>query len=444
MLKHLLAAGRKLAESPPAIMAPSFSRRRFLGTSTLATAPALLGWTPARAEARRVSANDKIQVAGIGVGSRGRYVLQGFLEQPDVRVIEVCDVQETRRSYARGIVNGHYGERTCRVSRDLRETLARDDVDAVLIATGDNWHAVASIMAAKAGKDIYCEKPCGVTLGEARELATAVTTHGRIFQAGTQRRNLPNFQHAVNLARDGRLGKLLALHASIGPLHERHDWMPGQPEPDRESVDWDLWLGPAPWRPFHPSYVNGAWRPFADFNAGANVLDWGAHTVDLCQWAADADETGPVEFEPGENSILARYAGGLRLILRHEAYEGSKDWLGHGTCPVRFEGEEGWVETGDKGTMSGEGKGYTPLDGPTVAGTVPGPHVREFLDCVRSRARPACHEDIMRRSHAAAHAAAIAWRLGRKVVYDPITESFPGDEAANRLATRAHRFPFQA
>lgn len=425
-------------------MVSPFSRRRFLSTSILASAPAISGWPRARAETPQVGANDLIQVAAIGMGPRGQKVLQAFLEQADVRVVEICDVQANRRNYARGLVNGHYRDRSCRVTRDLRETLARDDVDAVLIATGDNWHAVASIMAAKAGKDIYCEKPCGVTLGEARELAATVYACGRIFQAGTQRRNVPNFQHAVNLARDGRLGKLRALHASIGPLHESYDWLPGQAEPNLEVVDWDLWLGPAPWRPFHPSYASGAWRPYADFNAGANVLDWGAHTVDLCQWAADADSSGPVEFEPVGNAIHGRYAGGLRLILRHEAFEGSKDWLGHGTCPVRFEGEDGWVETGDKGSMSGEGKGYAPCQEPAIAGTEPAAHVRDFLDSVRSRGRPACDAQIMLHSHGAAHAAAAAWRLGRKVVYDPATVSFPGDDAATRLTTRAHRFPFQA
>ena len=425
-------------------MAPPITRRRFLGTSTLAATPGLLGLSPARAEGPKVAANDRIQLAGIGIGPRGQLVLQSFLKQPDVRVVEICDVQEKRRNYARGLVNGHYGERTCRVTRDLRETLAREDVDAVLIATGDNWHAVASTMAAKAGKDIYCEKPCGVTLGEVRDMADAINRHGRVFQSGTQRRNVPHFQHAVNLARDGRLGKLVTLHASVGKLGESHDWLPAEPEPNPEEIDWDLWLGPAPWRPFNSAYLGGRWRSYADFSAGALVLDWAAHTVDLCQWAADADQTGPVEFEPDGGTIHARYASELKLVLRYESFQGTPEWLGHGTCPVRFEGEEGWIETGDKGTMSGEGKGYAPFAGETFAGTTPDLHVRDFLDCVRTRAKPACNADVTRRGHAVSHAAAIAWRLGRKVMYDPGTESFPGDDAATRLASRACRYPYHA
>ena len=398
-----------------------------------------------RGEEKTAVPSERVTMAGIGIGPRGQYVLGAFLKQPDVQFVEICDVQESRRSYAKGLVNGHYGNRDCRVTRDLQETLARPDIDAVLIATGDRWHALASVLAARAGKDIYCEKPCGLTMGDCQELADTVSRYGRVFQAGTQRRNVPNFRHAVDLARSGRLGKLHTVHASIYELQSKNDWLPAEAEPDREVVDWDRWLGPAPWRPYNSAYVKGGWRAYSDFCAGAFLLDWGAHTVDLCQWAVDADAGGPVGIEPEGGTIHARYANGVRLEMRLGGFNNEGKWLGLGTCPVRFEGDQGWVETGDSGEIKADPAVL--LEGvpkERLAGTDPSLHVREFLDCVKSRAAPSANEAVMRRSHAVCHAAAISWLVGRKVRFDPATESFPDDAEANRLRTRAKRAPWQA
>ena len=384
-------------------------------------------------------------MAGIGIGPRGQEVLGAFLRQPDVQFVEICDVQATRRNYARGLVNGHYGNRDCRITRDMHETLARTDIDAVLIATGDRWHSMASVLAAKAGKDIYCEKPCGMTMAECDEIDDAVTRYQRVFQAGTQRRNVPNFRHAVNLARGGALGRLHTVHAAIYKLHNNNQWLPAEPEPDPEVLDWDRWLGPAPWRPYNAKYVGGGWRPYADFSAGAQLLDWGAHTVDICQWAVDADASGPIEFEPDGGTIRARYANGVNLVMRLGGFHGEGQWLGLGTCPVRFEGDAGWVETGDSGQMKGEpAKALESAPKELIAGTNPTGNVRDFLDCVRTRADPESNARVMRASHAACHAAAIAWTLGRKLRYDPATGSFPEDAEANRLRSRAKRAPWFA
>jgi len=204
-------------------------------------------------------------------------------------------------------------------------------------------------------------------------------------------------------------------------------------------VDWDRWLGPAPWRPYNHRYVQGRWRKYFDFDSGATLLDWGAHTVDLCQWANDADTTTPVSFEPDGNTIHARYANGVKLVMR------SGGWLGLGTCPVRFEGDEGWVETGDSGRIELHPKSL--LDERkrfVVRGTHPAQHTRNFFDCVKSRALTAANADVMRHSHVACHAAAIAWQLGRKVTFDPAREAFVGDEEANRMRTRAKRAPWHA
>ena len=423
-------------------------RRTFLKGSALgliaASVPAII---PAGALGKdgATAPSDRIVLGAIGIGPRGRYVLGRMLDEKGVQFVAIADVQKSRREYVKHMVDGKYRNKDCVMYRDMFELLGRKDIDSVLIATGDHWHALASILAAKAGKDVYSEKPCGITIGDCQELSDTMNRYGRVFQAGTQRRSVGNFQFAVHLARSGKLGKLHTLHASIYKLRIDHSWLPAQPEPDKDVVDWDRWLGPAPWRPYNKRYVQGGWRGYADFDSGATLLDWGAHTADLCQWANDADNTTPLTYEPVENgAIIAKYANGVKLIMRPGGFRGEGNWLGLGTCPVRFEGDEGWVETGDSGgiklhpaSLMGERRRYR-------RGTDPGGHTTNFFNCVKSRALTACNADVMRHSHLACHAAAIAWQLGRKVTFDPAKEAFVNDEEANRMRTRAKRAPWKA
>jgi predicted dehydrogenase len=400
-----------------------------------------------------IAPSNRIVLGGIGIGPRGRQVLGTMLAETDVQFVATCDVQASMRASVKALADETYGTRDCTAYHDFRELLARPDLDAVLISTGDRWHTVASILAAKAGKDVYCEKPCGLTIGQCQALSDVMRQTGRVFQAGTQRRNVPNFQFAAHLARSGKLGRLHTLHASIYKLQVVYDWLPAEPEPPRDVIDWDMWLGPAPWRPFNKSYVvDRRWRGYYDFDSGAKLLDWGAHTVDLCQWAGGFDETGPVEYVPDGGTIHARYANGVKLVMRPTGWIGQAPQAADaanfsvgstGTCPVRFEGDEGWVETGDNGSIElhpaslrSEWKAFT------MRGTDPSQHTREFLNCVKSRALPAANFRVMRRTHLACHAAAIAWQLGRKVRFDPATESFVGDPEANRMRTRALREPW--
>lgn len=429
-------------ESPPT---NSLNRRQMLKTAAAASlataAPTII---PASAIGRdgAVAPSERITLGGIGIRNRGGYVLSFMLNQPDVRFVAIADVRADRRAAVKQTADELYGDTACDTYIDFRELLDRDDVDAVLIATGDRWHAPASMLAAEAGKDVYSEKPCAITMELSRRLAETIRRTGRVFQAGTQRRNVPNFQHAASLAHAGKLGRLHTLHASIYQLENRMDWLPAQPEPPREVVDWNLWLGPAPWRPFNQAYVDGAWRGHYDFDSGAKLLDWGAHTLDLCQWALQADDTTPIEFEPldtpDDNAIECRYASGVRLVLRRNG------WLGLGTCPVRYEGDEGWVETGDSGRIEVSSTALRaelppPPDEP---GTSPKWHVRDWLDCVKTRAQPATNADVAARSHIACHAAAIAWILGRKLRFDPVAEAFLDDDEANRMRSRAMREPW--
>jgi predicted dehydrogenase len=425
------------------------SRRDFLVRTATATAAASLATVlPSHVLGRdgNTSPNEKISLGVIGIGPRCTYDLKPMLQFLDVRCVAIADVQSRRRDAGKALVDESYGDGDCKLYRDFRELLDRKDIDAVLIATGDRWHAAASILAAKAGKDVYSEKPCGITIAACQELADTMHHEQRVFQAGTQRRSVPNFQKAVKLAHSGKLGKLHTLHASIYLPVLDNAWLPAQPTPARDVVDWNLWLGPAPWRPFNQKYVDGRWRGQWDFDSGARLLDWGAHTVDLCQWANQSDDTVPIEYEPTDKNINCRYANGVKLVidfLPEPFGDRSPHYITRlGTCPVRFVGEEGWVETGDEGEIVASSPAIQKEvsdKSKRIRGLDVSAHARDFFDCIRSRGTTAANPDVMRRSHIACHAAAIAWILRRKLQFDPVKEEFVGDAEANQFRSRAAR-----
>ena len=421
------------------------NRRRFLKTAAQAGAlfamPHVIPSTVLGGSGR-AAPSERIRLGGIGIGNRGGYVLGCFLHEPDVQCVAICDVKANRRKAVKEMVDARNGNQDCTTYADMRELLARDDIDAVLIATGPNWHATASVLAANAGKDVYCEKPCTKNIAQSLALAEVFRRTGRVFQAGTQRRSLPNFMYAIELARTGRLGKLHTLHAHpMGLKAIPSGWLPAEPVPAKEEVDWDTYLGPAAWRPFNRRLLDG-------FNfekgggmvgafGGGGCLEWGSHCVDLCQWANDADDTAPVEYEPAGDRLHARYANGVKLVLRNDG------WLPLGSCPVRFEGETGWVETGDDGELMASSQALLVNKGAKIGGYPADFHVRDFLDCVKSRAQTRASADIACWAHIACHAANVSLFLDRKVAFDPVKCEFPGDEEANRLRSEALREPWR-
>lgn len=417
-------------------------RRQFLKNAVpVGAAFVLPQFVPGAALGRggTVAPSQRIVLGGIGIGGRGSYVLGCFMQEPDVQVAAICDVRADRREAVKRRVDARYGNQDCVMYRDFREFLARRDLDAVLITTGSNWHALLSIYSAKAGKDVYCEKPCTKTIADSLALAATFRRTGRVFQGGMQRRNLPHFEFAVELARRGKLGRLQAVHAHPGGMGTgTSGWPSPQPEPPKEQVDWDLFLGPAAWRPFNRRLLNSGFEKGGGM-VGGGVLEWGSHCVDLCQWANNADETAPVEYNPPENGqAVARYANGVKLVMRNDG------WIGLGSCPVRFEGATGWVEAGDSGKLALSSP--TLLAGRKVAeiGGYPANfHVRDFLNCVKSRGQPRANADVACQSHITCHAANIAIFLGRKLNYDPKKNEFIGDEQANRLRSEAIREPWR-
>ena len=425
------------------------TRRDFLLTAAAYTVAASLPTIlPSRVLGRdgHVPPGEKIALGVIGIGPRCTYDLKAMLQFDDIRCVAIADVQASRRDAGKKLVDEHYGNSDCVLYRDFRELLDRKDIDAVIVATGDRWHAAASMLAAKAGKDVYSEKPCGITIEMCQQLADTMHREKRVFQAGTQRRSVPNFQKAVELAHSGKLGKVHTLHASVYVPVLDNTWLPAEPQPARDVVDWNLWLGPAAWRPFNQKYVDGRWRGQWDFDSGARLLDWGAHTVDLCQWANRADDTMPLEYDPTDKNIVCHYANGVQLIIDFLP-DPFGDRAPHyvtrlGTCPVRFIGDEGWVETGDEGEIivsSDALQKELPDASKRVRGLDVSAHSRNFFDNIRSRGTTAANPDVMRRSHIACHAAAIAWVLGRKLTIDPEQEEFVGDAEANLMRSRAAR-----
>ena len=419
---------------------PIVSRRRFLAAAAgagaaLVAAPTLI---PGRALGMdgATAPSNRIVMAGIGIRNRGGYDLDNMMQEPVMQFVAIADVRKDSRENVKHKTEAKYGPGV-KTYRDFRDMLPRQDIDAVLIATGDRWHTPASIYAARAGKDIYCEKPCSLTIAESLALADTMRRYGRIYQAGTQRRSIDNFIFAKNLCRDGKLGPLTAVHANTLYPATSHDWLPGQPEPPRDEIDWDLWLGTTPWRPYNRQYVDGGWRGFFDFHGGG-ILEWGAHTVDLCNWAGTDDKEMPILYEPTPSGCNTTYKSGLKLIMRDNG------WLGLGTCSVRYEGKDGWVETGDSGRLEfSSGKLRSEQRQCNEVGTSSVSHIKNFFECIRTRKPTHSNAEVVARSHVICHAAYIAWQLGRPLKLDPEKIEFIGDDEANRMRSRAWRDPWR-
>lgn len=432
--------------SEPGVECPSITRREVLsglafgatlGISSLASAPAF-------GRDDRKTPAEKVTIGVIGFGPRCTYVMNAMLGLPDVRCVAIADVQKSRRESgksARGQTvrkhrlrdlrrhakapraKGHRGRRC-----GDRRPMAHPGIDP----------------GGQAGKDVYCEKPCGLSIKNVQDLAAVMKKTGRVFQAGTQRRSMPQFQKAVELARGGKLGKLDTLYASVYMPDLGNTWLPAEPTPAVDVCDWNLWLGPSPWRPYNSAYVAGQWRNQFDFESGARLIDWGAHTVDQCQWANDADKTTPVEFVPGKTDITCRYANGVKLVLTFlKTPFGDRGPIFNnkvGVCPVKFVGSDGSVEVGDEGIEVKHGGAEARFE-PTKLERFHDArlHARNFFDCVRSRKPTITNPDVMRQSHLTNFAASFSWILGRKLEFDPKKNEFVGDAEANSLRSRPER-----
>jgi predicted dehydrogenase len=385
-------------------------------------------------------------MGGIGIGSQGMFNLKSFLTCEDLRVLAVCDVDTKHRIRAKNAVDSAYSNKDCSAYNDFRDILARDDIDTVLIATPDHWHAILSIEAAKAGKDIYCEKPISLTIAEGRAVADTVKRYSIVYQSGTQRRSNACFRFAVEVAQSGMLGRLHTLHCYY---HNGPTCSPQKPEPVPEGFDYNMWLGPAPFEAYTPRRCHGSFRWLYDYSGG-QLTDLGAHFNDLAQWANGSQHTGPIEYEgrvefprdglfntPVRFEVVATYADGVKMIYHDETESG------RGPRGNKFVGADGWVSVDDTGKVTASSDaimqklkanqmGYEYMMG----------HHRNFLDCVKTRRTPISDAEVSHRSVTTCHAGNICLRLGRKLRWDPVSERFLNDEMANRMLERAKRSPW--
>jgi predicted dehydrogenase len=419
-----------------------------------ATALVLPHYIPASALGRggAVAPSERIVMGGIGLGGRGSHDLNWMLNEKDVQWVAVCDVLKRNREAARNIVNNKQGNKDCAVYDDMRQFLAdRTDVDAVLIATGDRWHAPASVMAMRAGKDVYCEKPACLTMAQGQMVVETARRYGRVYQTGAQRLSEPNHVFAIEMARTGRLGQIHTVYADCRWRDGlRHDWLPAEPEPTKDEVNWDVWVGPCPMRPYNSGYVNGGgWYHFYDF--ATDVAMWGAHTVAQALAGLDMTNISHIEFEYAgpDATMVTRLSNGVKLVLFRVAgsvWDACDYW--HGACGERFDGPEGWAAAAD---------GYPAPDvsSPalmqqyknvlldyTARTQRPLDHVRDFLNCVRSRRSTVANPEVMFRSMSICLAADICGQLKRNLKFDLRKAEFAGDPEANRLRSRAMRAPY--
>ena len=417
-------------------------RRRFLkGALAAAAAPYVITSGALAAPGRR-GANDRINIASVGIRNMGGGHLKALLGNGDVRVVAVCDVDSKIRQDGLDRAKAAYGDaKVTEGYGDFRHVLARDDVDAVVVAVPDHWHAPISIAACQAGKDVYCEKPMTLTVREGRAMVDAVRRHGRVFQAGTQRRSDSNWRFACELVRNGRIGDLVKVETSVSTRPDKvMDW---RPEPVPPELDYEMWLGPAPWRPYTKNRCHYNFRFIRDYSGG-EMTNTGAHWFDVAQWGIGADETGPVEVEAAGR----RHGEGLWDTFHHIHVEWTYASRAKLICTnsgpaVKFTGAEGWI--------SGDARQAEPA---SILTSAIGPndirlyrtsrgHMGTFLHCMRTREDPSAPVEVGHRSATVCHIGNIAMTLQRKLTWDPVKEEFPGDDEANRLLWRPYRPPWR-
>ena len=471
------------------------TRRHFLNAAAAATTAVAAPWiVPASVLGAdgAVAPSERITVGLIGRGLMGRGHLRKLVGDASVQVLGVCDVDRSRCEEGVQLVDETYAaERTagtyrgCTAYNDYRELLARSDLDAVVIATPDHWHALQAIDAAKAGKDVYCEKPVSLTIHEGRRLAETVQRYGRVFQTGTQYRSIPAIRKVCEFVRGGGLGRVKSvftiwnsLHTWIGSERFRPyvhaarvqqlgssyiplDFaLPAEPVPD--GLDWDLWVGPAPWRVYNRLYHTNPppgvvpWSFCEDFGA-ASVTWHHSHSADVIQYALGMEKSGPVEvLHPSSGdypTLTYRYANGTLLHLVD--HWGMVKDVYHAVPPAArldglfggvFVGERGWVTSMTTGgpIQAGPESLFDEMQLPTRDSN-PGVnhHYENWFECLRTRQNPSADEEIGHRAACLGHLAGLAYKLQRSLKWDPVQELFLGDDEASRLCSRALREPWR-
>ncbi len=436
------------------------SRRRFLATTALASAAAPLGAAGSSlAQASQPSssasgANERIVVGVIGTGSQGRGDMMAFLRNKEVEVATICDVNEAQLKRTLALL-----EKKPEIHRDFRRLLERKDIDAVIVATPDHWHALSTIYACQAGKDVYVEKPLALTIQEGRRMVEIARATNRVVQVGTQQRSGRHFQRAVELVRQGRLGKISLVRTWT---HENQypEGIGNPPDADPPSgLDWDMWLGPAPYHAWNPNRTSLDFRWFWDYSGG-KLTDWGTHLIDIVQWAMDVDAPAWISAHGGKFylqdnretpdtlEVLYEYPG---FLLAYSSRECNSRPVENKSYGIEFFGSDGSLFVDREGfelypeTKRVQSDEYT-FRAPYMRGRGSeqhAAHVRNFLDCVKSRQRPISDVEIGHRSTTTSHLGNIAFKTHSRLHWDPATESFrDAPQEAVALLSKEYRKPW--
>jgi predicted dehydrogenase len=426
-----------------------FSRRSFLRTTSTAAfvaavAPQIV-LSSVLGMGGKTSPNNRITVGFIGTGDHGvNWNLAHYLRHKDAQVVAACDVDSHHLFRASETINDRYQNEDCFTTRDFREVLARKDIDAVMISTPDHWHTLISIMAVQAGKDVQCEKPT-LTIDEGKLLIKAVRKHKKVFQTSTEDRSVPEYHRMAELVRNGRIGKLQRIEVILPQRPDKQ--AEAMPQPVPPELDYEMWLGPAPYAPYTRDRVHRNFRYNQDYSGGV-ICDWGAHLFDTAQWANNTEHSGPVEAEGTgtywtgglyntikEYDVTYRYANGVVMTCKP------------GNPSIKFIGTDGWVgNTGWRGPLEASSTEILNSEtGPREIHLYTNPKGEhdDFLQCVKSRKDPYFPVDIGHRVSTVCHLANIAIKLGRKLKWNPKREQFVGDDEANKMLDRPRRDPWQ-
>ena len=430
-------------------MSEKMNRRKFLKCAASAAVAPMIVPASVLGKGGAVAPSERITASGVGIQGRGFHDLQWMIRNKDVQFLAITDIQKKQRLKIKGFIDEFYGNKDCAMYSDMREFYAqRPDIDVVLTATGDRWHAQSSIRAMRAGKDVYTEKPSCMTIAEGRAVVETAAKYGRVYQTGTQRVSEPNHVFCIQMALTGRLGKVDTAYAHIAPWDSAkmpRKWKEAQPEPPKDEVDWDAWLGPCPWRPFNADYVRGGWRGDYDFHTSC-IGEWGAHTFAQTQMGLGLGESSPIKYEYVDNDsgdgMVCHFETGQKMILAR----GDKYW--YGSCGELFMGERGWAASADGYSQPDVSspellKEFDEVVGEYKARTGRSlDHMRNFLDCVKTRQETVANPRVMHHSMCTVHAANICMWLERDLVFDPKAERFVNDDEANNLLSRAQRAPW--
>jgi predicted dehydrogenase len=434
----------------------TLTRRKFLkqlGTTSAVAVGALGFPTIVRAAALgrsgAVAPSNRIVMAGVGFGMMGVPNMESFLGKDEVQWVAVCDLDKNHLMEAKGIVDKKYDNPDCATYHDFRELLLRRDLDAISIAVPDHWHAVLAIASARAGLDIYAEKPLFHELREGRAMCDAVKRYGRVWQTGSWQRSVENFHRACELVRNGRIGRVKRIEVGLPEGHYDFAKTFGQEAitPPPPELDYDFWVGPAPYVPYCKARVHMNWRWNTDFGGG-QLMDWIGHHGDIAHWGMGWDYAGPVEVEGrGEFPTHGIYNSALRYYLTAVYADGTPMIIAGGHPEIRggtkWIGEYGWVWVNRDGFETSPGDLVHEVIGPNeIQLTRSRNHYQNFLDCVKSRGLTIAPCEVAHRSASIGYLGLIAIEIGRKIRWDPATETMIDDPQAERLLSRSYRKPW--